>query len=444
MKIVIIGGIAAGMSAAAKARRTDKEAEIIVYEMGKIVSFGACGLPYYVGDFFSDPNFMLARTVEQMRESGIDVQTEHQVLAVNPKLKTVEVKDLQNEKIFIQDYDKLMIATGATVIEPPFENLGLKNIFTLTKMEDGEEMRALAMSDEVKDVTVIGAGFIGIEVVEAMKNLGKHVRLIQRSGRVFNRMFDERITDLMQEELLSHGVELVLNEAVQGFEGEVTAKAVRTDKNLYETDLVVIATGFKPNTAFLKESGIAMLGNDAVITNERAETNLPDIYAAGDCATVRHMLTGEDVYIPLATGANKLGRVAGTNMAGGNAVYPGSLGSSCVKVMDYEAARTGIDEAEAEKLGIDFSTVFVKDKNQTHYYPNQQDIYIKLVYEKASKVILGGEILGKNGAALRIDVITMAIRSKMTTEELGMMDFCYAPPISKTWDPLNVVGNIAK
>ncbi len=444
MKIVIIGGIAAGMSAAAKARRTDKEAEIIVYEMGKIVSFGACGLPYYVGDFFSDPKYMLARTVEQMRESGIDVQTEHQVLSVSPELKTLEVKDLKGNRVFIQDYDKLMIATGANVINPPFANRDLDNIFTLTKMEDGERMRSLALSEEVKDVTVIGAGFIGVEVVEAMKNLGKHVRLIQRSGRVFNRMFDERITDLMQEELLSHGVELVLNEAVQGFEGESSAETVLTDKNRYETDLVVIATGFKPNTAFLNDSGIAMLENGAIITNERGETNFPDIYAAGDCATVKHMFTGKDVYIPLATGANKLGRVVGTNMAGGSATYPGSLGSSCVKVMDYEAARTGIDEAEAEKLGIDYSTVFVKDKNQTHYYPNQQDIYIKLVYEKESKVILGGEILGKNGAALRIDAIAVAISAKMTTEDLGMMDFCYAPPISKTWDPLNVAGNIAK
>ena len=444
MKIVIIGGIAAGMSAAAKARRVDKEAEIIVFEMGKIISFGACGLPYYVGDFFSDPNFMLARTVEQMRESGIDVKIEHQVLSVDPELKTLEVKDLADQKIFIQDYDKLMIATGATVIKPPFENLNLNHIFTLTKMEDGEKMRSLALSDEIKDVTVIGAGFIGLEVVEAMKHLGKNVRLIQRSGRIFNRMFDERITDLMQEELLSHDVELILNEAVKGFSGKTSVEEVITDKNRYKTDLVVIATGFKPNTDFLKDSGIKMLENGAIVTNERAETNIKDIYAAGDCATVQHIVSGKDSYIPLATGANKLGRVAGTNMAGGSAVYPGSLGSSCVKVMDYEAARTGIDEAEAKKLGIDYSTVFVKDKNQTHYYPNQQDIYIKLVYEKESKVILGGEILGKNGAALRIDVIAMAIKAKMTTEELGMMDFCYAPPISKTWDPLNVAGNIAK
>ena len=243
MKIVIIGGIAAGMSAAAKARRVDRDAEIIVYEKGEIISFGACGLPYYVGDFFSDPKFMLARTVEQMREGGIDVNVSHEVLSVSPDSKTIEVKNLESGETFTQAYDKLMIATGANVIRPPFENVDLEHIFTLTKMEDGVKMRELAMSDAVKDVTVIGAGFIGIEVVEAMKNLGKHVRLIQRSSRVFNKMFDERITDLMQEELLAHGVELVLGEAVKGFEGEGSVKTVITDKNQYTTDLVVIATG---------------------------------------------------------------------------------------------------------------------------------------------------------------------------------------------------------
>lgn len=444
MKIVIVGGIAAGMSAAAKARRISKDAEIIVYEMGDIISFGACGLPYYVGDFFEDPDFMIARSVEKMQASGIDVVVNHQVVSVSPEEKAIEVKNLKNGVVFLQNYDKLMIATGANVIVPPFQNTHLENLFTLTKMEDGLEMKALAQSEDIKDVTIIGAGFIGIEVVEAMKNLGKHVRLIQRSSRVFNRLYDERITDLMQEELEAHGVELVFNEAVQGFKGERSVQKVITDKNSYETDLVVIATGFKPNTAFLEGSGIKTLDNGAVIVNHKGETNIDGIYAAGDCATVPHMITGKDVYIPLATGANKLGRVVGTNMAGGEAAYPGSLGSSCIKVMDYEAASTGLSENEAKAEGIDYSTVFIKDKNQTHYYPNQKDIYIKLVYEKESKVILGGEILGKNGAALRIDVIAMAIRAKMTTEDLGMMDFCYAPPISKTWDPLNVAGNAAK
>jgi len=444
MKIVIIGGIAAGMSAAAKARRVSKDAQIIVFEMGDIISFGACGLPYFVGDFFSNPNYMIARKVQKMQEEGVDVRTLHQVLSLNAQKKSLQVKNMQIGETFEQEYDKLMIATGASVIKPPFKNIHLENIFTLSKMNDGLELKEKAMSEEVRDVTIIGAGFIGIEVVEAMKKLGKHVRLIQRGSRVFNRIFDERITELMHEELLEHGVELVLNEGVQSFEGEKKVQEVVTDKGRYKTDLVVIATGFKPNTDFLKDSGLKMLANGAIVVDKKAQTTLKDIYAAGDCAAVPHMVTNEDVYIPLATGANKLGRVAGENMAGGEAEYPGSLGSACVKVMDYEAAVTGLNEEQAEAYGIVCDSVFIKDKNQAGYYPNQHDIYIKLVYEKETKVIIGGETLGKNGAALRIDVIAMAIRAKMTTGELGMMDFCYAPPISKTWDALNVAGNVAK
>jgi NADPH-dependent 2,4-dienoyl-CoA reductase/sulfur reductase-like enzyme len=444
MKIVIIGGIAAGMSAAAKARRVDKTAEIVVYEMGDIISFGACGLPYFVGDFFQNPNWMIARKVQRMQDEGVDVKIQHQVLSVNGERKSLEVKNLKTQEVFKATYDKLMIATGANVILPPFENIELENIFTLSKMDDGKRLKEIAMSNDIKDVTIIGAGFIGVEVVEAMKKLGKHVRLIQRGDRVFNRIFDERITELMHQEFLDHDVELVLNEGVQGFEGDGKVQAIKTDKGSYATDLVVIATGFKPNTSFLEGTGIEMINNGAIVVNKQGETNIKDIYAAGDCATVPHMIDNANVYIPLATGANKLGRVVGENMAGVKSEYPGSLGSACVKVMDYEAAVTGLNEEQAKARGIECSSVFIKDKNQAGYYPNQQDIYIKLVYEKDSKVIIGGETLGKNGAGLRIDVVAMAIRAKMTTAELGMMDFCYSPPISKTWDALNVAGNIAK
>ncbi len=444
MKIIIIGGVAAGMSAAAKARRLLKEGSVRVYEMGEIVSFGACGLPYFVGDFFSDPSKMIARSVEQMQEEGIELFVKHEVLSVDPEKKSITVKNRESGVVFEDNYDRLMIATGANAIKLPFKNSTLENIFMLTKMDEGKALKKLAMSDDVKDVTVVGGGFIGVEVIEAMKNLGKKVRLIQRSERIFNHIFDERIVALMQDELLAHGVELITGESVKAFAGAQKVEAVVTDKGRYATDLVVIATGFRPNTAFLEGSGIETLDNGAIVVTHKGETNITDIYSAGDCATVPHIVKNDNVYIPLATGANKLGRVVGSNMAGVEAFYPGSLGSAGVKVMDYEAALTGITEADAEKLGLEVKSVFVKDKNHTDYYPNQQDLYIKLVYEAKTKVILGGQVLGKSGAALRIDVIAMAIKAKMTTQELGMMDFCYSPPISKTWDALNVAGNVAK
>jgi NADPH-dependent 2,4-dienoyl-CoA reductase/sulfur reductase-like enzyme len=444
MKIVIIGGIAAGMSAAAKAGRLLKDGSITLYEMGDIISFGACGLPYFVGGFFDDSSQMIARSIEQAQESGIDVFTGHQVLRINAADKTVEVKNLQSGETFHDSYDKLMIATGANVIIPPFKNSGLSNIYTLTKMEDGLGLKRAVSTDAVQNVTVIGGGFIGMELVEAMIKQGKKVRLIQRSERIFNTVFDERITTLMQEELMRHGVELVLKECVSGFEGHEKVEAVITEKGRYPTDLVVIATGFRPNTSFIADSLIERLPNGAIVVNNRGETSVADIYAAGDCAAVPHIVKKENVYIPLATGASKLGRVVGENMAGGEAYYPGSLGSACVKVMEYEAALTGISETDAVKMGLDYKTVFIKDTNHTGDYPGQHALYIKLLYDAKTAVILGGEILGKDGAALRIDVIAMAVKTGMTTKELGMMDFCYSPPFSNVWDALNIAGNAAK
>jgi NADPH-dependent 2,4-dienoyl-CoA reductase/sulfur reductase-like enzyme len=444
MKIVIIGGIAAGMSAAAKASRLLKSGSITLYEMGDIISFGACGLPYFVGGFFDDSSEMIARSIEQAKESGIDVFTGHQVLSINAANKTVMVKNLQSGKTFNDSYDKLMIATGANVIMPPFKNSGLNNIYTLTKMEDGLGLKRAVSTDAVQNVTVIGGGFIGIEVIEAMIKQGKNVRLIQRSERIFNTVFDERITTLMQEELVHHGVELVLKEGVSGFDGHEKVEAVITDKGRYPTDLVVIATGFRPNTDFIDNTHIKRLPNGAIVVNNRGETSVADIYAAGDCATVPHIVKKENVYIPLATGANKLGRVVGENMAGGEAYYPGSLGSACVKVLEYEAALTGLTETDAVKMGLDYKTVFIKDTNHPGDYPGQQDLYVKLLYDAKTTVILGGETLGKGGAALRIDVIAMAVKTGMTTKELGMMDFCYSPPFSNVWDALNIAGNAAK
>jgi len=444
MKIVIIGGSAAGMSAAAKAKRVDPSVEIAVYEKSDIISFGACGLPYFVGDFFSDSKMMLARTVTQMREAGIDVNIGHEALEVDPNRHSVKIRNIRENTVETVSYDRLMIATGATVFKPPFFRDDAPNLFTLTKLEDGIRLKEALSRKDIRDITIIGGGFIGIEAVEAMLHQGKRVRLIQRASRIFNRVYDARMTSLMEDELRSKGVSLVLGEGVETLEGEHRITHVRTDKARYGTDLVIVATGFTPQTAFLSDIGLQMLSNGAIVTDRMGRTNLPDIYAAGDCATVKHMLTGEDVYLPLATGANKLGRVVGENMAGKEAYYPGTLGSSCVKVLDLEAARTGLDEATAGRLGREVSTVFIQDKDQTHYYPGQTDIYIKLVYERKSKKIVGGEIVGGKGAALRVDVIATAIAAGMTTEMLGMMDFCYAPPISKTWDPLNVAGNAAK
>ena len=444
MRIVIIGGVAAGMSAAAKAKRMAKNSEVIVYEKGSIVSFGACGLPYYVGDFFDNPQGMIARTPEQFRESGVEVNINHEVLKVDSEKKIVIVKNLETDEIFESSYDKLMVATGANAVLPPVEGIKtLKNIFTLKSIDDGIDLKKAMMKEENKEVLVIGAGYIGIEVIEAAKQLGKNVRVIQRGKRVMGASFDREITDLMEEEIRSHGVDLHLEEVVKKIEGNSVVEKVITDKGEYSADIVVIATGVRPATGFLEGTGIEM-DRGAIIIDEEGKTSVDSIYSAGDCAMVYHKVRKKNVYIPLATTANKIGRVVGENLAGAKNKFSGTLGSACIKVMDLEAGRTGITETDAKLDGINYKTILVKDKNQTNYYPGQENIFVKLIYDAETKVILGGQIIGKNGAVLRVDVIAMAVATKMKTSELGMMDFCYAPPFARTWDVLNVSGNVAK
>ncbi len=444
MRIVIVGGIAAGMSAAAKAIRTNEDAQIVLYEKSDIISLGTCGLPYYIGDFFDNPNDMIARTVEQATKSGIETKVNHQVLSIDPKKKTLQVRNLENGKSFEDHYDRLMIATGADSIIPPIKNVNLDHVFTLKNMDDGENIKKAAMKDNNKNIVIIGAGYVGLELVEAMKKLGKNVRLIQLDRAVMPESFDSEVTDIMEQELRDHNVDLHLSETVKVLEGDRSVSKVITDKGEYAADLVIIATGVRPNTDFIKETGIKMLKNGAIIIDEYGKTSLEDIYSAGDCATVYHKIKKENVYIPLATTANKIGRMVGENLVGENNRFPGTLGSAAIKVMDMEAGRTGITEEEAKQMGIKYGSVFITDRNQTNYYPGAEKIYVKLIYDKNSNVILGGQIIGKVGAVLRVDVLAAAIDKGMTTKELGNLDLSYSPPFSRTWDVLNVAGNVAK
>jgi CoA-disulfide reductase len=442
MKIVVAGGVAAGMSAAAKAKRLNKDLSIVVYEKADTVSFGACGLPYFVGDFFSNPDYMIARTAEEFQKTGIDVNIKHEVLAVDFEKHKVTVKNLKTGHIFEDSYDKFLIATGARADVPPIVNIKLDNVFTLRSMDDGLKLKECALKEQSKNIVIIGGGYIGIEVVEAMIKLGKNVRLIQLDERILPETFDKEMTDIMEEEIRNHGVKLHLGETVSEFVGEKKIEEVVSEKGKYSADVVIIATGARPQTEFLKNSAIKRSPNGAIVINRYGETNVSGVYSAGDCATVPHCILGDD-YIPLATTANKLGRIVGENLGGKKIKFQGTLGSAAVKVMDLEAGRTGITEAQAQEKKLNYKTIFINDKNQTNYYPGQSSINVKLIYNADNKIILGGQIVGKKGAVLRVDVLATAIYKKMTTNELGMMDLCYAPPFSKTWDVLNVAGNVA-
>lgn len=444
MKVIIIGGIAAGMSAAAKLKRMSPNDEVIVYEKGDIVSFGACGLPYYAGGFFDDSNEMIARTAEEFRKTGINLFTNHEVLEVDFDNKKLRVKDLIQNMIIEESYDKLMIASGASSIIPPIKGIDSENVLTLKSMDDGNKLRALMENENLKRVTVIGAGFIGVEAVEAAKKRGKEVTVVQLQDRILAEVFDEEITNLLEEEIRKHDVNLLLDETVMEITTAGKATNIKTNKREFETDIVIVATGFRPNTAFVKNEKLEMLKNGAIVVDKYGRTSIEDVYAAGDCATINSVITNKPIYVPLATGANKLGRIVGENLAGANNEFQGSLASSCIKVMDMEAARTGLSEKEVKALGFDYKTKFITDMNHTSYYPGQTKIYVKLIYDAHTKVIYGGQVAGYKDVVQRCNVISTCIFAKMTTAQLGMLDLSYAPPFSRTWDVLNVAGNVSK
>ena len=444
-KIIIIGGVAAGMSAAAKARRLDKEAVITVYEKTDIVSWGACGMPYYVGGFYDNPNTMIARTAEATIKSGIDLKVNHEVLKIDAKNKKVLVKDIANNNEFEDNYDSLLIATGAKSIIPNIPNINIGNVSTLKDYQDAINMKEKMKDANIKNVIVLGAGFIAIEAAHALKHIGKNVTIIQRSDRVFGNKFDKEFSDMVIEHIKEH-VDLHLNEKVMSLEADDknNVKAVVTDKGKYDADYVVVAIGVKPNNDLAKDAGIELMENGAILVDREGKTSIDSIYAAGDCASIYDRVLDSQNYAALATGANKLGRMVASNLVGGHEKFIGSLTSACILAFELEAARTGITEEEAKKRNISYKSVTIKDIDHTHYYPDYQDLYIKLIYLSDSRKIIGGQILGKRGAVLRADVIAACIHAGLTVDELGMLDLCYAPPFARTWDSLNVAGNAAK
>ncbi len=445
MNIVIIGGIAAGMGTAAKAARENPEANITVIEKEDYISFGACGLPYYLGDQFEDENKMFARSVEQMEKAGIKIKIGHEAIKINYDEKVVYFKEVKTNEEKTIVYDRLMIATGATPIIPPISNVDAENVYTFTRLKPVKEMKDRL--DEYENITIIGGGFIGVEVSEQLARLGKQVTIIEGLDRLMSAQFDPEFTEKIEDALKEEGIEITLDRFAKEFvveDGKVTQ--VKTKDQTIETDLVILAIGFRPNTAFAKDERLKMLNNGAILINPAGETSIPDVFAAGDCASSFNRQQG-DVYLPLATMASKMARIIGVNIVSENKQimeFPGSLGTGAIKVGDYEAGRTGLIENEAKKLGVAYKTTLITTANHTGYWPNRTPIDIKLVYEEDTKKLLGAQLFGKQDAVLRMTGLTTAIHAGLTTDEIGFIDYSYAPPFSTTWEAINIAANTAK
>ncbi len=442
-RFIIVGGNAAGMSAAFKARRLNKSAEIVVYEATEEISVGACGIPYYVAGEFDSLDTMRARSAQTVATAGITLCLNTQITALDATTKTIQGVT-SNKTPFTNTYTKLLIATGATPFIPPIEGASLPGVYTVKTLSQAKKIRKYMQKPQVHHVTIVGGGFIGIEMAEAALQLNKKVRLIELQNQLMPQAFDTDMADHLTKEMLIQGVDLHLNEGVTSMAGDNQVKQITTTLGAYKTDMVILALGVRPATSWLKDSGLAMLNNGAIVVNNQGQTSMPDMYAAGDCAAVPHRITNQPAYIPLATTANKLGRVIGEHMAGGNTQYPGTIGSSSIRFCNTEGARVGLSEKEALAESIPYKTITIEDKNHTNYTHGAGSVWVKLIYHPSNFTLLGAQLIGAQGAELRSYPLVIAIEQGLSVKELAFADFPYAPPFSRTWDILNVAGNVAK
>lgn len=445
MKVVIVGGVAAGATAAARLRRLDEQAEILIFERSGYISYANCGLPYYIGDVITDPEALTLQTPEQFfARFRVQVRVRHEVTALHPERKTVSVTDLATGRTFEESYDKLILAPGARPTQPRLPGVGLERVFTLRTVEDTFRIKEFIQKNKPRSAVLAGGGFIGLELAENLRELGMEVTIVQRPKQLMN-PFDADMAALIHAEMRRHGVQLALGSTVEGFAPTNRGvEVLRKDEPSLQADMVVLAIGVTPDTALAKSAGLALGIKDSILVNDRMETSVPDIYAAGDAVQVRHAVTGQDALISLAGPANKQGRIIADNICGMNSRYTGSQGSSVVKVFSMTAAATGVNEKNARNAGFDPEAVILSPMSHAGYYPGGRLMTMKLVYDKPTLRVLGAQIVGYEGVDKRIDVLATAIHAGMTAPQLKELDLAYAPPYSSAKDPVNMAGFMAE
>lgn len=440
-KVVIIGGDAAGMSAASKIRREQPKREIVVFEKSQYTSYSACGIPYYISGTVENADELIVRSPEEFRNKyNIDVRTEHLVLSVDPPNNLVRVLDKNTDTEFWESYNQLLIATGAKAFCPNLPGADAEGVFGISTLKSGINLERYLEEKKPRTAVIIGGGYIGLEMAEALLIRGLSVSLVNRQPQVMNTL-DPDMGVMVSDAVRNLGVTLYLQEELTAFSvigGKVNA--VVTDKRAIETDIVVLGIGSSPNTDFLQDSGIELGVKNAIKVNGQMQTNIPNIWAAGDCTETLHLVSKMHVHIALGTIANKTGLVAGSSMAGEKALFPGAVGTSVCKVCKYEVARTGLLEKDLKKLGIDYATATISALTRAHYYPGAKNITVKLIAEKNSGRLLGGQIIGEEDAAKRIDVLATALTHNLTLQHIIDLDLSYAPPFSPVWDPVQTAA----
>ena len=441
MKVVIVGGVAGGATAAARIRRLDEQAEIVIFERSGYVSYANCGLPYYIGGVIEDPEELTLQTPESFfARFRITMKVRHEVTAIHPDRRTVTVRDLEAGTEFEEAYDKLLLSPGAKPTQPRLPGAGLDNLFTLRTVEDTLRIREYIDQKQPRSAVLAGGGFISLELAENLRELGMEVTIVQRPRQLMH-PFDPDMAALIHSEARRHGVRLALGHTVEGFEAkDGGVDVLLQDGPPLHADLVVMAIGVTPDTALARAAGLELGLKGSIVVNDRMETSVPDIYAVGDAVQVKHFVTGRDTLIALAGPANKQGRIAADNICGGDSRYTGSQGSSVLKVFDMTAAVTGLNETNARAAGLAADAVVLSPMSHAGYYPGGRVMTMKVVFERETGRLLGGQIVGYEGVDKRIDVLATAIRAGMTAVELKDLDLAYAPPYSSAKDPVNMAG----
>jgi NADPH-dependent 2,4-dienoyl-CoA reductase/sulfur reductase-like enzyme/rhodanese-related sulfurtransferase len=450
MKVVVIGGVAAGPKVAAKIMRLNPEAEVTVLEKGKFLSYAGCGLPYYVSgavkeqkDLMSTPIGVVRDASFFMKVKNVTVLKETEALEIDRVKKRVRARRNGEVSDLWLDYDKLVLATGAKPVIPPIPNANLENIFTLHGVHDAEKIKALLAQAKALDVVLIGGGLIGVETTEALVQCGCRVTLVEMTPQIL-RVLDWEMAHLVERHMESHGVKVMTNTQVTAFEGEGRVTSVLTSQGHLPADMVILGIGVRPNVDLARAAGLQIGPTGAIKVDDTMRTSDPDIYAAGDCAESLDLVTGKACYVPLGSTANKQGRVAAINICGGDDRFPGVLGSTVCKVFDFCVARTGLTEAAARQNGYEVTTVIVPDVDRAHYMPGAKPIVLKLVVDTKNRKLLGAQAVGPGNGDKRMDVSAMAITAGMTVDQLSKVDLCYAPPYSPALDNIITAANVAR
>ena len=437
------------LSGKKKLKKELVNAEITVFERSGYISYANCGLPYYIGDVITDPEELTLQTPESFfKRFHINMKIYHEVISIHPDRRTVSVKNLENGEIFEENYDKLILSPGAKPTQPRLPGVGIDKLFTLRTVEDTFRIKEYINKNHPKSAILAGGGFIGLELAENLRELGMDVTIVQRPKQLMN-PFDPDMASMIHNEMRKHGIKLVLGYTVEGFrEKDNGVEILLKDNPSLQADMVVLAIGVTPDTALAKEAGLELGIKGSIVVNDRMETSVPDIYAAGDAVQVKHYVTGDDALISLAGPANKQGRIIADNICGGDSHYLGSQGSSVIKVFDMTAATTGINETNAKKSGLEVDTVILSPMSHAGYYPGGKVMTMKVVFEKETYRLLGAQIIGYEGVDKRIDVLATAIHAGLKATQLKDLDLAYAPPYSSAKDPVNMAGfmidNIAK